>query len=176
LAPSREWVNSIDALRRFGLALVRDGRTISDEGAIALVDKLCRQASLSIQSAESKQGFPRQFNAYVQLVRLYRRHVRKADWDDGHEWIDEGGPLPRRPHEDSMAGAIRALPLELREAILLVVLAGFSHRDAALALEIPMTALIERLLRAREKLGASPVAAATMRHANEGAPYLRLVK
>ena len=51
----------------------------------------------------------------------------------------------------SMNG-VRALPLELREALLLVVLAGFSHREAAEALDIPLTRFYERLERARERL------------------------
>jgi DNA-directed RNA polymerase specialized sigma24 family protein len=47
---------------------------------------------------------------------------------------------------------MRALPLELREALLLVSLARFSHAEAAAALDIPLNRLIERLERGRCRL------------------------
>ena len=43
-----------------------------------------------------------------------------------------------------MAAAVHALPLELREPLLIVVLAGFTHREAASALDISLTTLITR--------------------------------
>ena len=41
-----------------------------------------------------------------------------------------------------MAAAVRTLPLELREALLIVVLAGFTHQEAASALDISLATLI----------------------------------
>ena len=61
-----------------------------------------------------------------------------------------------------MAAAVRMLPLELREALLIVVLAGFTHREAASALDISLATLIARLTKARERVAAltrSPPAA-----------------
>ncbi len=49
---------------------------------------------------------------------------------------------------------MRALPLELREALLLVSLARFTHAEAAQALDIPLSRLVERLERARCRLAA----------------------
>ena len=50
--------------------------------------------------------------------------------------------------------AIRALPAALREAILLVAVEGFDPKDAAEILGIRHDLLRQRIVRAREKLGA----------------------
>ena len=74
-----------------------------------------------------------------------------------------------------MAAAVRALPLELREPLLIVILAGFTHREAASALDISLATLIARLTKARERVAVltRPHAAAAPRAA---APHLRVVK
>jgi RNA polymerase sigma-70 factor (ECF subfamily) len=73
-----------------------------------------------------------------------------------------------------MAAAVRALPLELREPLLIVVLAGFTHREAASALDISLATLITRLTKARERVAAltRPLPAAAPR----ATPHLRVVK
>ena len=53
-----------------------------------------------------------------------------------------------------MAAAVRMLPLELREALLIVVLARFTHQEAASALDISLATLIARLTKARERVAA----------------------
>ena len=74
-----------------------------------------------------------------------------------------------------MAAAVRTLPLELREPLLIVVLAGFTHQEAASALDISLATLITRLTKARERVAAltRPHAAAAARAA---VPHLRVVK
>jgi len=73
-----------------------------------------------------------------------------------------------------MASAVRTLPLELREPLLIVVLVGFTHREAASALDISLATLITRLTKARERVAAltRPLPAAAPR----AAPHLRVVK
>jgi len=76
--------------------------------------------------------------------------------------------------EIDMAAAVTALPLELREPLLIVVLAGFTHHEAASALDISLSALITRLTKARERVVvlSRPLPAAAPRTA----PHLRVVK
>ena len=100
--------------------------------------------------------------------------MRRLALEESDEaWSDT--PVERGGAE--IAGAIRSLPLELREALLLVTLAGFSHADACEALDLPPARLLERLERARERLAAYMGAADTARDlAWRGAPHLRVIK
>jgi predicted DNA-binding protein (UPF0251 family) len=171
-------------LRQFGVALTRDDRLVLDQAsAAALVDRLFRQASLEAVGAGVRydaDGTDRdnaRVRAFGQFVRLYRRHVRRLALDDGEPAWDEHAESARgkpRANETSMAVAVRALPLELREALLIVVLASFTHKEAASALDISLATLIVRLTKARERVAAltRPLAAAAPR----AAPHLRVVK
>ena len=51
-----------------------------------------------------------------------------------------------------VAGALQKLPAEQREALVLVSVEGFSYRDAADVLQIPIGTLTSRVARAREAL------------------------
>jgi DNA-directed RNA polymerase specialized sigma24 family protein len=76
--------------------------------------------------------------------------------------------------EAGVASAVRVLPLELREPLLIIVLAGFTHQEAAAALDISLATLIARLTKARERIAAltHPRQAPTVK----AAPHLRVVK
>ena len=150
MPPSREWFDDACALRRFGLALVRDDRFVFDDiAAAALVDKLLRQASLTLIEDPCEARRAAGVRAFAQFIRLYRRHARRLVAEDDGAWIE---PPPGGRACGSAAIVVRSLPIELRETLLLVVLAGFTHRDAAAALDVPLTAVVERLARARARL------------------------
>jgi hypothetical protein len=139
-------------MRRFGLALVRDDRVVCDDAsAAALVDKLFRQASLALIDDPTGDVRSARVRAFAQFIRLYRRHIRRlaAEEADGG-WAE--GPAPAGRASASVTVGVRKLPLELRETLLLVVLAGFSHCEAAGALDIPLAAVIDRLGRARARI------------------------
>ena len=145
----REWSDDAGALRRFGLALVRDDRFVFDDVAAgALVDKLFRQASLTLVDDPGGDRRAARISAFAQFVRLYRRHVRRLAADEDGAWIES----PRGG--GSAAVGVRSLPLELREALLLVALAGFTHREAAAALDLPLAVVVDRLIHARARLAA----------------------
>jgi len=173
-------------LRRFGVALARDDRFVSDHAsAAALVDRLFRQASLEAVGAgvrdEADQG-PRddaRVRAFGQFVRLHRRHVRRLSLDDGEPAWDENWETVHRnarTGEIGIAAAVRALPLELREPLLIVVLAGFTHREAAAALDLPLAVVVDRLVRARTRLAAHMAAARDTAAAWPQSAHLRIVK
>ncbi len=154
MSSSREWCDDAGALRRFGVALVRDERFVYDDIlAAALVDKLFRQASLTLIDDFVGDRRSARVRAYAQFVRLYRRHARRlaADEADGG-WAEP--PASTKRANASVTSAVRSLPLELRETLLLVALAGFSHCEAAEALDIPLSAVIHRLGRARARIEA----------------------
>ena len=144
---TREWADDANGLRRFGLALVRDERfVLDDSSASRLVDKLIRQ---SLRCADPRGAGARASGraaAYARFLQLYRRHVRRMALDEDSGWSE---PASRGP---SVVSGVRALPLELREALLIVSLARFTHAEAAQALDLPLSRLIERLERARCRL------------------------
>lgn len=174
-------------MRRFGLALVRDNRLICDEGsALALVDHLSRRAALAARSGESENGADARLRLFALFIGFYRRYVRMAAAEDGvAEFASSVATCETESHDgcSSTERAIRGLPLELRESLLLVVLERFTHLEAAQALDIPLAALIDRLARARAVLAAetwrrpapTPLASPT-REARRDARHLRLVK
>lgn len=65
-----------------------------------------------------------------------------------------------------METALRQLPDEQREILLLVALEEMSYGDVAHALQIPLGTVMSRLSRAREKLRANM----------EGRPYVSALK
>lgn len=177
MAANRDWSDDTGNLRRFGLALTRDDRFVLDDAtANRLVDKLIRQTSVA-PIGEERVSYAGRARAFARFIQLYRRYVRRVAVEDADgNWVEppaataRGGP--------AAANGVRALPLELREALLLVALAGFSHREAAEALDIPLTRFYERLDRARERLAMHLSAGAENDRdsAWRGAPYLRVIK
>jgi predicted DNA-binding protein (UPF0251 family) len=187
--PLSDSLADLSDLRRFGLALTRDDRFVLDHAAAtALVERLFRQASFEAVDASTgydARGHAREdgrVRAFGQFVRLYRRHVRRLAFDDGEAGWDEGADGARGRAAAGgigMAVAVRALPLELREALLIVVLAKLTHREAASALDISLATLVARLTKARERISAltrAPTAAETAGAAAQSVPHLRVVK
>ena len=174
-------------LRRYGLAVVRDNRLICDErSAAVLVDNLSRRAALAARNGEGSRRGDSRLRLFSLFIGLHRRHARMAAMEDGF-----GDFLPLHPPSETdsrerpsnLERAIRNLPLELRESLLLVVLERFSHSEAAEALDIPLATLMDRLARARATLAAfsqrrpAPSRNPPDGHAwRRGAPHLRLVK
>jgi RNA polymerase sigma-70 factor (ECF subfamily) len=74
---------------------------------------------------------------------------------------------------------VRRLPLDLREALLIVVMANLTHREAAAALDISLATLVARLTKARERISAltqTPAMAETARAPAQSIAHLRVVK
>ncbi len=187
--PLSESFADIPDLRRFGLALTRDDRFVLDHAAAAaLVERLFRQASIEAveigvpsEAARRLRGDAR-VRAFGQFVRLYRRHVRRLAFDDSETGRDESAENARGRASAGgvgIAAAVRTLPLELREALLIVVLGAFTHQEAASALDVSLAVLIARLTKARERLAAltrAPNVAETAGAAARTVPHLRVVK
>ena len=184
--PLSDCLADLSDLRRFGVALARDDRFVLDHAAAAaLVDHLFRQASFEAVGEGAPSGASRaarddgRVHAFGQFVRLHRRHVRRLALDDGEQSWDENAESARAKASTGgigMAAAVRMLPLDLREALLIVVLARFTHGEAASALDISLATLVARLTKARERVAAlthAPLAAGVGPRA---VPHLRVVK
>ena len=110
---------------------------------------------------------------YARFIELHRRFVWKA-WA---EESDFGWPDPALGRSDRrVKSAVQALPLEQREALLLICLARFSHEEAAEALEISLCQFVVRLDKARRQLSASIDEDADGAEGWDSASHLRVVK
>jgi RNA polymerase sigma-70 factor (ECF subfamily) len=76
--------------------------------------------------------------------------------------VDSAGEDPLRDEfTDEMQQALARLPEELRETLLLVVVAELTHQEAADLLEVPLGTVLSRVARARKRLREYLMAAGT---------------
>src|SRR5579863_833988 len=177
LEPVAEWQEEARALRRFGMALARDNRWPADErSTAALVETLISRALAARHVDDGPRELGPRSRLLALFVRLHRRHIRlRRIQDDGDEAGGERLPADRMAvSESAVERAIRIMPFELREALLLVALERLSHVEAAAALEIPLAALIERLERARTVLALHMNRSDS--RPSSSPPHLRVVK
>ena len=157
----------VPALRRYARALTRN---------IDLADDLvqdCLERAISRRGLFRPSGEVRAW-LFTILVNLYRNSLRAARRHGTFLAMDAiaepGTPAPQPGHIAlaEMARAIETLPLEQKEAILLVALEGLPYAEAADILKIPLGTLMSRLGRAR--------AALRLATGNPAEPHLRTVK
>jgi len=82
----------------------------------------------------------------------------------GQQNIDLGFPADdplRDEFTDEMQHALGQLPKDLRETLLLVVVAELTHQEAADLLEVPLGTVLSRVSRARKRLREYLLAAGT---------------
>jgi hypothetical protein len=168
---SAEWREEAQALERFAVALALDGRSARDRASAALLaQSLINRSLIALRNGEGPNGWGRRQRLLCLFVRFHRRHIclSRVDGESEGGGLRDGGPVER---------ALAAMPLELREALLLVALENLAHAEAAAVLEIPLTELVDRLIRARAALAqalGAPIRLISERR--RGAPHLRLVK
>lgn len=143
---------SVPALRRYARALTRNADLADD-----LVQD-CLERAIRKQRFWAPTG-PLQGWLFKLLLNLYRNDLRRRRRQGDHVPIEALGvepavpaPQPGRVALAEMSRAIDALPVEQREALLLVVLEGVSYENAAAVLGIPVGTLMSRLSRARAAL------------------------
>lgn len=173
-------------LRRCARALV-GAHPGPNEAADALVAAALRQVFAecgALAAADLETA------AYATLFELNRAEARAAELGAPSQgarraWIKAGGGRSGAPPEtlpqfaassDALPGALLALKLEEREALLLVALEGFSYARAARILKVSRSILLARLGRARERLPTRPPAEAAPRRPKALPLHLRLVK
>jgi RNA polymerase sigma-70 factor (ECF subfamily) len=159
---------TVPALRRYARALTRDADRADD-----LVQD-CLERAIRKRALWRPTG-PLRAWLFRMLLNLYRNDLRGQRRRGEHVTLDL---LPLEPSTPApqpgfialaeLGRAVEQLPLEQREALLLVVLEGASYAEAADILGIPAGTLMSRLGRAR--------AALRLATGNIEEPRLRTVK
>ena len=88
------------------------------------------------------------------VVDRWRRH-RMPTPPGGDFTVDvevEGADPTAQEFTDEMQHALNRLPMELRESLLLVVVAELTHQEAADVLKVPLGTVLSRVSRARVRL------------------------
>jgi RNA polymerase sigma-70 factor, ECF subfamily len=110
----------------------------------------------------SRHGYHSGRSQRAWLVAILRRRVvdrwrrRTLPGPAGGDFNVEVEVNPVDPlandYTDEMQHALDRLPLELRESLLLVVVAELTHQEAADLLKVPLGTVLSRVSRARERL------------------------
>jgi RNA polymerase sigma-70 factor (ECF subfamily) len=141
----------VPALRRYARALTRNADLADD-----LVQD-CLERAISRRGLFRPSGAVRAW-LFTILLNLYRNGLRSSQRRGEHVHIDmvpePSTPAPQPGHIAlaEMARAIDTLPLEQKEALLLVALEGLPYQEAADILKVPLGTLMSRLGRARAAL------------------------
>lgn len=169
-------------LRRYARALAAAHPAPNDMADELVRAALQRMFNLGMPS----RWFDLDLRAYSILTELHRDALHNVKLGTGAALQKgQGCVIGLRPANmasslgaprDKLSYALASLPLEEKEALLLVVLEGFSYARAARILKISRAVLIARLGRARESFGVALDAATTLRSGKTHPPHLRVVK
>jgi RNA polymerase sigma-70 factor, ECF subfamily len=157
------------ALRRFASALIpREGSGPNDAAA----EMVHRTLALALKTGRQPAADQLRIWLYTTLIHLNQARLQA---------ISEAGgapPASPAPRSQGVNQALLELPLSDREALLLVVIEGFTYAQSAEILGISRATLVCRIARARALLGQHLDAAlpfGARRHLRQP-NHLRLVK
>ncbi len=139
-------------LWRYAYALTRD-RTMADDLVQDCAERALRKRDLWKQTGALKPWLMKMLlNLYRNQLRTQSRRPQLVAMDDMHHDPAAPDALDQKLALSQTARAMKKLPDDQREALLLVVLGGVSYKQAAAALNVPLGTLMSRLGRARAKL------------------------
>jgi RNA polymerase sigma-70 factor (ECF subfamily) len=151
-------------LWRFALRLARDRHDAEDLVQRACVRALERPHQLQAGTSTVSWLFSIMHSIWLNEVRARQiRNRGSLQWSEElADTVADPGALDPEMYalHHQIISAVDRLPDAQRAVMLLVAVEGFSYRDAATALEVPIGTVMSRLARARltigESLGACP--------------------
>lgn len=149
-------------LRRFARALTRNADEADDLVQTAVERALRRPDSLSEGARLDWWMFRIMKNAWIDELRARNVRGRHFAPEEAGAAVaaDGAAAMAVRLDARAAAAAMMELPDEQRLAVSLVLIEGFSYKEAADLLDIPMGTLTSRLARARAaieaRLGGAP--------------------
>ena len=155
---SRELLAAMPRLRRYARLLVEDP-AYADDIVATTVARAAAGAALRSQHYE-----------LLELLRSVHAEALARDRSSPPPPI-EGSPSGLAPEASSaergdvraqqVLGELRRLPLELREAVVLVAVERLSYEEVAMILQVPVATVLSRVQQAREALRASAIGGAS---------------
>lgn len=146
-------VACIPSLRRYARGLMPEPERADDLVQDTLERAWEKQATWQRRGAFRAWMFSIMHNLYVDRARALHHTQEESAGDD---LPDVPGPAPQVDGLElrDLERALRRLPTEQREVLLLVGVEELSYKDCASVLGIPVGTVMSRLSRAREQLRA----------------------
>ncbi|WP_457648443.1 RNA polymerase sigma factor [Profundibacter sp.] len=139
-------------LWRYAYALTRD-KHMADDLVQDCAERALRKRDLWKQTGALKPWLMKMLlNLYRNQLRTQSRRPQLVAMDDMHHDPAAPDALDQKLALSQTARAMKKLPDDQREALLMIVLGGVSYKQAAVALNVPLGTLMSRLGRARAKL------------------------
>jgi RNA polymerase sigma-70 factor (ECF subfamily) len=153
---------AIPRLRRYAIALLRDLSMADDLVQDCVERALKNRASLADTNHISGWLSSILHNLYMDSLRQQRRRGAHIELDDSLGLVELSVPAADRGTAKDLVEAMTDMSFEHRQVLLLVGLEGYSYRDVAAQLDIPIGTVMSRLARARAQLrsrldGETPV-------------------
>jgi RNA polymerase sigma-70 factor, ECF subfamily len=146
-----ELERNVPALRRYARALTRNIDRADDLVQDCLERAISRRGLFQPRGPLRPWLFTMLTNLHRNSLRGERRRGEAIDLDSVPE-LATPAPQPGHLALAELARAIETLPLDQKEALLLVTLEGLPYAEAAAILQIPTGTLMSRLGRARATL------------------------
>lgn len=146
-----ELQSNVPALRRYARALTRNIDRADDLVQDCIERAISRRGLFQPRGPLRPWLFTILVNLHRNSLRAERRHGTPLDLDAVPE-LSVPAPQPGHLALAELARAIETLPLDQKEALLLVTLEGLAYAEAASILGIPTGTLMSRLGRARAAL------------------------
>jgi RNA polymerase sigma-70 factor, ECF subfamily len=150
---SAELVTLLPRLRRFARALTRNPHDADDLVQVAVERALARAHQLRPDAALAGWVFGILRHAWVDELRARARSERVFAPEESGQNVGDAGQ-GAQAEMLSVQDAMGRLPQEQRLAVALVLVEGFSYKEAAHVMDVPIGTLTSRLARAREALQA----------------------
>ena len=147
---SAEIVAHIPRLRRYARALAGDSHRADDLVQDTLERALAKFHLWRRGSDMRAWMFAIMHNVFINQLKARRELALDDAVEDGLQSVPQSDPLELR----DLDAALRLLPLEQREVLLLVGLEQLSYAEVSKALGIPAGTVMSRLSRGRERLRA----------------------
>ena len=152
----KQLIGLLPNLRRFALSLARARHVADDLVQITCEKALANRHAFAPGTRMDAWLFRILRNAWIDQFRARQREGRVVDVADAYDLAGEDGNAVAESRSTLQAAtwAIAELPSDQREVLVLVCVEGFSYREAADVLEIPVGTVMSRLARGRVKIAA----------------------
>lgn len=154
MAFEQELLALVPKLRRFARGLAQNAADADDLCQAALERALNSRAQWQVGTRLDSWMYRIMRNLWIDNRRAVQRRGTALDIDDAamHIADDSHERMEAAMELGDVDRALARLPDEQREAVMLVLVEGYSYREAAELLDVPQGTLTSRLGRGREAL------------------------